>query len=261
MSEPRPERILEKAHYLRDVDIFRDLEHAEVEELGKRAPMQRVPAGTVFFSPEQAAEVLFILKEGRVRLYHLSPDGKALTTAVLEQGTIFGEMAMLGQRLHQSYAEALSPCLLCLMSREDVKGMLLSDPRIAARIAEILGQRLISAEQRLSDFAFKNLPERLASLLLQLAQPPKARLFRPAGGPLEVRYTHEALAEMAGTYRETATKILNEFRAYGLITLQRGCVVLLDEAGLRAVSERSADGSASAGPALLPEPPPEERTS
>lgn len=149
-------------------------------------------------------------------------------------------MALLGQRLHQSYAEALSPCLLCLMSREDVKGMLLSDPRIAARIAEILGQRLISAEQRLSDFAFKSLPERLASLLLQLARPPKARLFRPAPTAPEVRYTHEALAEMAGTYRETATKILNEFQSYGLIELKRGCVILRDEGGLRALSERGA---------------------
>ncbi len=248
MSDPRPEILPDKLSYLRDTDIFRDLEHAEVEALGKRAPMQRVPAGTVFFSPEQAAEVLFILKEGQVRLYHLSPDGKALTIAVLEPGTIFGEMAMLGQRLHQSYAEAMRPCLLCLMSREDVKSMLLSDPRVATRIAEILGQRLISAEQRLSDFAFKNLPERLASLLLQMGRPPKARLFRAASGPPEVRFTHEALAEMVGTYRETATKILNEFRAQGLIELKRGCVMLIDEPGLRALSER-VDGATTATPA------------
>ncbi|RRR67773.1 MAG: Crp/Fnr family transcriptional regulator [Candidatus Viridilinea halotolerans] len=238
MSATHPENLPDKLRYLRDTDIFRDLDHAEVEALGKRAPMQRMPAGTVFFSPEQAAEVLFILKEGHVRLYHLSPEGKALTTAVLEPGTIFGEMAMLGQRLHQSYAEAISPCLLCLMSREDVKGMLLSDPRIATRIAEILGQRLLSAEQRLSDFAFKNMPQRLASLLLQMARPPKPRLFRPASGPSEVRFTHEALADMLGTYRETATKILNEFRNQGMIDLKRGCVVLLDEPGLRALSEQ-----------------------
>lgn len=238
MSSPQREATPDKLTYLRDVDIFRDLDHAEVEVLGKRAPMQRVPAGTVFFSPEQTPEVLFILKEGRVRLYHLSPEGKALTTAVLEAGTIFGEMALLGQQLHQSYAESLSPCLLCLMSREDVKSILLGDPRIAVRIAEILGRRLISAEQRLSDFAFKNLPERLAGLLLQHARPPRARLFRPASGPPEVRFTHEVLAEMAGTYRETATRILNEFRAMGLIELRRGCVLLVDEPGLRALSER-----------------------
>jgi CRP/FNR family cyclic AMP-dependent transcriptional regulator len=244
MHEREPAIRPDKLSYLRDVDIFCDLDHTEVEALGARAPMQRVPTGTVFFSPEQAAEVLFILKEGQVRLYHLSPDGKALTTAVLEPGTIFGEMAILGQRLHQSYAEALSPCLLCLMSREDVTRMLLSDPRIATRIAETLGRRLISAEQRLSDFAFKNLPERLASLLLQLARPPKLRLFRP-GGPPEVRFTHEALAEMAGTYRETATKILNEFRAQGLIELRRGCVALIDEPGLRALSGHGGGGAES----------------
>ncbi|HMO58983.1 MAG TPA: Crp/Fnr family transcriptional regulator [Roseiflexaceae bacterium] len=226
----------DKVHYLRDIDIFRDLDQREVELLGERTPMQRVPTGTVFFSPEQAAEVLFILKEGQVRLYHLSLDGKALTTAILEPGTIFGEMALLGQRLHQSYAEALSPCLLCLMSREDVKRMLLSDPRIATRIAEILGQRLISAEQRLSDFAFKNLPQRMASLLLQMARPPRSRRFRPTGSFPEVHFTHEALAEMIGTYRETATKILNEFRAQGLIQLRRGCVVIIDSSRLQTLS-------------------------
>jgi CRP/FNR family cyclic AMP-dependent transcriptional regulator len=236
MSDKQPEGLPNKVSYLRDVDILRDLDPAEVAEMGKRAPMQRVAAGTVFYSPEQAAEVLFMLKEGQVRLYQLSADGKALTTAVLEAGTFFGEMALLGQQLHQSYAEALSPCLICLMSREDVKTLLLGDPRIAARIAETLGQRLISAERRLSDFAFKNLPQRLAGLLLQLARPPKGRLFRP-GGPPEVRFTHEALAEMAGTYRETATKILNEFRTQGLIDLKRGRVVILDAAGLRALSE------------------------
>ncbi len=226
----------DKSAYLREVDILRDLEPAEIEQLGKRAPMQRVAVGTIFYSPEQAAEVLFILKEGRVRLYHLSEDGKALTTAILDAGTIFGEMALLGQALHQSYAEADTPCLLCLMSKEDVKSILLSDPRVATRIAEILGQRLFSAEQRLSDFAFKSIPQRLASLLIQLARPPRGRLFRGDAAP-EVDYTHEALAAMVGAYRETITKTLNELRAAGLIELKRSRVIIRDAAGLRAFSQ------------------------
>jgi CRP-like cAMP-binding protein len=144
-------------------------------------------------------------------------------------------MDLLGQRLHQRYADAFSPCVLCLMSREDVKTILLSDPRIAARIAEILGQRLITAEQRLTDVTFKSLPQRVASLLLQLAQPPKARLFRP-GSLHEVPYTHEALAEMTGAYRETITKILNGLRAHDVIERKRGRIVIRDLDGLRALS-------------------------
>lgn len=226
----------EKFRYLRMVDIFQDLDHQEIETIGKRAPMQRVPAGTVFFSPDQTAEVLFLLKEGQVRLYHLSADGKALTTAILEAGTIFGEMSILGQRLYQSYAAALSPCLLCLMSREDVKTLLLSDPRIATRIVEILGQRLIEVERRLSDFAFKNLPQRLASVLLERAVPSKGRLFRSSSAVREVRLTHEALADMVGASRETVTKVLGEFRAQGIIDLKRGCVIIMREEALQKLS-------------------------
>jgi CRP/FNR family transcriptional regulator, cyclic AMP receptor protein len=90
---------------------------------------------------------LFILKEGRVRLYTISPEGRELTIATLEEGAVFGEMTLLGQEMHRNFAQAESPCLLYLMSREDVKTLLLGDPRIAARITEMLGQRLMTAER------------------------------------------------------------------------------------------------------------------
>ena len=226
-----------KQGYLKDVDIFQDLSPDEVAALGKRAPMQTVDAGTIFYSPEDASEVLFILKEGRVRIYRLSPDGKALTTAIIAAGTIFGEMAILGQGMHDSYAEALTPCVLCLMSRDDVKRLLLGDPRIALRLTETMGRRLLEAERRLSDFAFKSLPQRIATLLVTLAERETPRLaLRVLGaGRLEVPYTHEQLAEMAGTHRETATKVLNELREQGLIELKRGKVVLRDLGALRAL--------------------------
>lgn len=197
---------LDKQGYLAEVDIFQDLSPAEVEAMGKRAPMTTVPAGTVFYSPEERSEVLFILKKGQVRLYRLSADGKAFTTALVEAGTIFGEMAILGQGMHDSYAEALLPCVLCLMSRHDVKTLLLGDPRIALRITETMGRRLLEAERRLSDFAFKSLPQRVATLLVTLAERESPRLFR-ASRPA-VAYTHEQLADMVGTHRETPRHII-----------------------------------------------------
>ncbi len=233
MSEALPDKIT----HLRTIDIFADLTKAEIEQVGKRTAMQRVRPGTVFYSSEQTAEVLFILKEGRVRLYHLSPEGKELTTAILEAGTIFGEMAMLGQRLHESYAEALTPCLLCLMSREDVKASLLSDPRIAARIAEMLGNRLIETQRRLSDFAFKSIPQRLASVLLQHARPVRPKLIGGGEVELEVPFTHEAMGALVGTHRETITKVLNEFRTAGWIELKRGRVLILDSQQLVAIND------------------------
>ena len=232
------QRELDKQGYLRDIDIFQDLSPDEVETLGHRAPMQTVEAGTVFYSPEDASEVLFILKVGRVRIYRLSADGKALTTAMIDAGTIFGEMAILGQGMHDSYAEALTSCVLCLMSRDDVKRLLLGDQRIALRITETMGRRLLEAERRLSDFAFKSLPERIATILMTLAErePSRFSIWPGRASRPELRFTHEQLAEMVGTHRETATKVLNDWREQGLIELKRGKVVLIDLEALRRLS-------------------------
>jgi CRP-like cAMP-binding protein len=191
---------------LAEVDIFRDLSPSEMDAITARAPTQAVDAGTVFYSPDQRTEVLFILKQGRVRVFRLSVAGKALTTAIVTPGTIFGEMAIIGQRMHDNYAEALEACVICLMSREDVRQMLLSDPRIAARIAETLSNRLVEMEQRLSDVVFKAVPQRIASTLLALGRADQGRRRWPFGSTLcEVRLTHEQLAELVGTSRETTT--------------------------------------------------------
>lgn len=224
----------EKHRFLRAVDIFQDLTHGEVEEIGTRAPMKEVPAGRLIYSPLQDLEVLFILKQGRVRLYQITPEGRLLTIAILEAGTIFGEMALVGQALNRNYAEALDPCLLCLMSREDVTRTLLSDPRIAVRIAETLGKRLLAAEARQLELAYKNAPARLAGQLLRMAEAPAAGRQRAAAP--QACCTHEALAALVGIHRETATKILNVFRQEGLVELKRGRIILLDPAGLARLS-------------------------
>ncbi|HUF39541.1 MAG TPA: Crp/Fnr family transcriptional regulator [Anaerolineales bacterium] len=219
----------DKYQYLSSVDIFCDLAHQEIEKIGQRTAMRQVPAGTTIYTPEQTQEVLFILKKGRVRLYQLSPFGRRLTIGTLEEGTIFGQMALLGQVLQQKFAEAITPCLLCVMSREDVKSVLLSDPRIAVRITEIMGKRLIEAEERLLEFAFMHAPARIAAQLLRMAEPRRGWLGK--GQPV-LNCTHSELAELVGMHRETVTKVLNEFRDKNLVKLGRGKVVLTDLAGL-----------------------------
>lgn len=225
-------RTPDKVQYLRSIDIFSDLAHQEIEEIGQRTAMRQVPAGTTIYSPEETQEVLFILKKGRVRLYQLFPDGRKLTIGTLEEGTIFGQMVLLGQVFQQKFAEAISPCLLCVMSREDVKSVLLSDPRIAVRIAEIMGKRLIEAEKRLVEFAFMHAPARIAAQLLRMAEP-RRRWLGKAQPVLDC--THAELAELVGVHRETVTKVLNDFREKNLVKLGRGKVVLTDLAGLEQI--------------------------
>ena len=89
-----------------EVEIFADLTHAEMAAIAAAAPMWSYSAGDLLYSPHQPVEALFILKKGRVRIFRISPDGRALTTALITPGTIFGDMILLGQQMHDNFAEA-----------------------------------------------------------------------------------------------------------------------------------------------------------
>jgi CRP/FNR family cyclic AMP-dependent transcriptional regulator len=217
----------EKINYLRMVDVFQGLSKAEMEEMDRTTTMSTCRRGKIFYRPEDASEVLFILKKGRVQLYRLSPDGKKLTVATLGPGTIFGEMGIIGQGMHSKFAEAVEDCLLCVMSRHDVERLLLSKPAVALRFMKVMADRLNQAEAQLEDMAFKTIPARLAALLLHL---------RAEAGDHIHGYTHQDLAEAIGTYRETATQTLNDFKGKQLIDIGRKQIDILDPVGLEQIA-------------------------
>lgn len=219
----------EKLRYLSELTVFQDLSPREMQELNRIITMSTVPRGRVFYRPEEPGEVLFILKEGRVQLYRISPEGKKLVITTLGPHTLFGEMALLGTKMHNTFAEAIDDCLICVMSRTDLERLILSKPQVALRILEVTGKRLREAEERLENMAFKGIPARLASLLLRLAE---------EQGNNEISgLTHQDLAESVGTYRETATQVLNDLKAQGLIEIGRKRIKVLDTPRLMEIAE------------------------
>jgi CRP/FNR family transcriptional regulator, cyclic AMP receptor protein len=221
-----------KLAYLSMIEIFQDLSQSEMNHLEEVTAMVTTPKGRVFYNPYEAAEVLFILKRGEVEISRISPEGKKLVVSRLGAGSIFGEMGVLGQRMQETYAEALTECLICVMSRGDVEHLLLKDPRIAMRLAQSLGNRLAEAEARLEEMAFKSVPARLAGLILRLAEDSDWRGRRVVTG-----LTHQQLAELVGSYRETVTLTLNQFRNEGIIDIGRRRIVILDEVKLDAIAQ------------------------
>lgn len=225
-SDIRAKRI-----YLSMVEIFQDLAPSEIDHLERITAMVTTERGRVFYNPSEPAEVLFILKRGEVAVSRLSPDGKKLIVATFGAGAVFGEMAIVGQRMHESYAEALTDCLICIMSRRDVEDLLLGDPRIAVRLVHALGRRLSDAEARIEEMAFRGVSARLAAMLLRLASDKDWRGRRAVIG-----LTHQQLAELIGTYRETVTLTLNQFKAEGLVEVGRRRIVLLDPVRLEHIA-------------------------
>ena len=218
----------DKIHHLTTMELFQDLSERDQEELDRITTMTTVRKGKIFYRPEDEGEVMFILKKGTVQLYRISPEGKKLIIYTIGDGTLFGEMSLLGQRMHNTFAEAITDCTICVMSRNDLERMVLTRPQVGLRILEITGNRLRETEEQLEALAFKSIPARLAALLL-----------RRAGDGTEVAgLAHQDLAEMIGTYRETTTQTLNDMKSEGILEIGRRRITILDKEALAAIARK-----------------------
>lgn len=206
-----------KIGYLSVMDLFRDLTMEEMKEVDRATVMFTAAAGRTIFIPGETKEVLFLLKKGAVQIYKMSSEGRKLVITKVSPMSFFGEMGCIGQGMYNTYAETSEESLICTMSRADVERLLLSKPKIALRILEVMGRRMMQAEQQLEEVAFKGMIPRLASLLL-----------REAEGDEVKGLTHQDIAERLGAYRETTTNALNELKKAGIIALSRKRVVIKD---------------------------------
>lgn len=217
-----------KVTYLSAIDIFRDLEAADLDWLAAHTTMVTAPRGQLVYLPGETSEALFLLKAGRIRIYRLSADGKKLVLSTLEPDTFFGDMPLAGQQMHGAFAEAVEDSTICVLGRADLESLIQLRPRVAIRLLEVTGQRLLEAEAAIEAFAFKSVPTRLATILLRLAA---------LEGQELIGHTHQDLAEMAGTYRETATQVLDDFRRRGLVELGRKQIRVLDRRRLQELAD------------------------
>jgi CRP-like cAMP-binding protein len=126
--------------------------------------------------------------------------------------------------MNGAFAEASEDSTICVMSRADVERIIRDHPEVGLRLLEGMATRLIDAEERLADVAYKSVPARIATTLIRLAGPDNN----------VVKLSHQDIADMVGTYRETTTRILNEMRGEGMIDLKRMQISVVDAERLSA---------------------------
>ncbi len=201
------------------------------DQLERRGITRRFIKGGIIYAPEETATELFVLREGRVALNLLSGDGRTLTVRVVKPGEVFGHAALLSDGAYDTFAQALRPTTVAAIRRNELEELMIDRPALALGLMEDLGRHSQALSRRLGSVAFKSVPARLASILLELAQP-SGREPTVTG-----RWTHQELADMINAYRETVTKVLNQFRTARLIEMDRQGVTLLNVAGLQELAQ------------------------
>lgn len=228
----REEAVVPLTTYLQRVAVFQDLTHEEVEQLGKSFAMRECIRGTVFFTPEDASERLFILKRGQVELYRLTRGGQRLVIRRIGPGTIFGEMGLLGQTMQGCFAEALENSLVCTATREDVLLFFREHPDVGLRMLEAVGTRLQLLETRLEQTAYSPVKVRLANFLLANADPETATLKG---------FSHAEIGDTIGALRQTVTETLNGLEAEGTLAVGYKQVRILNRQGLETMAASEGD--------------------
>lgn len=221
----------ERIRLLSLVDILEPLTGEEIENLNGQLPDRRLQMGEIFFGPQDRSERLFLLQSGRVRIFRTTPDGREFTLAVVEAGTVFGEMALTGQRLEGAYAQALAPSQVSTMLRADLERLILEKPEVGLRIMQLLSERLRRQETRLEDVSTKDVKARLASIIVLMVESEGVR--SDTGYRIPAHYTHERLGTMIGANRTAVTRAFGLLQDEGVVQLRRRLIYVTDLEGLR----------------------------
>lgn len=209
---------------LRKIDLFADLTDREVDTVLERMHDRRVSRGSVVFHQHDRGGGLYLILEGSVKISRTGRDGREVTVAVLREGNFFGEMSLLDGQPRSATATALQAARLLALDREQFRQHVLAQPRIVAKLLLELSKRLRAADQAIENLALGSVYDRLFHLLGHLG---RRTPLRESLGFIERAPTHQELAEMVGSSRETVTRTLAQMEKAGVLETRRRSITLL----------------------------------
>jgi CRP/FNR family transcriptional regulator/CRP/FNR family cyclic AMP-dependent transcriptional regulator len=198
-----------EALYFKQVPLFAGLSEADIRELMTVARRRTFRSGEVIFHRDDPGQVLYIIKEGKVKISLISPDGQEISLVVFGKGECFGEFAILDGLPRSADAVTLERAECYTLQRSDFHKAIMKNPQIAIQVMEALTRRLRTTDDMVEDLIFLDVYGRVAKKLLELADMHGTKL--DDGIRIEVRLTQQELASMVGASRESVNKVLGYF--------------------------------------------------
>ena len=218
-------RSSQKLSQLRSSEIFESFNPMEMARLMGIVEELELPRHHVIFAPGMPSEAVFFIEKGRVRLTRLSPDGRTVILALLGPGDLIGEAAWESAE-HDTYGETLEDTKLFQISKDSFENLIRQNPEFGLRLIQVIGFRLKQAQARIEDLVFRQVPSRVARLLVSLAE--HHGKVTPHGIRVEFPLTHQEIADMVGSSRVTVTQVLNRFRTSHWIGIESKRVTIHD---------------------------------
>ena len=205
-----------------------------LEEMGIATANRTYRPGDAVYREGEYGDALYVLVSGVMKLFRPYSGSKEATLRLLTSWDIFGHLAFAGEARQRAYAEAVTECVVTKVPKIFVERAVRQEPRVAFKIMTLLELRLVQYEELVKCLLPRETEVRLANLLPLLAQ--KFGDRRDGVVTIDLRLTHQDLAAMVASTRESVTKVLNEMRGRDLIEVEAGRITLKDWRALAALS-------------------------
>jgi CRP-like cAMP-binding protein len=217
----------DKLSLLRQLNLFEHMSEPELQQISKELTMRHCRARETVY--EGAPDRVYLLKAGRVRLHHLSPEGEDVTTALLEPGQLFGLSALFGGRNEDLRAVALEDAYVCEAGGQDFLSILSKHPLLLAKVMMAMAKQIFRLERTIEGLAREPVDTRLARLLVDML----GAAEKSADGQLLPAFSREEMAKLAITTRESVSRTLAAWSRQGIVELRGRRIFVPDPKRLR----------------------------
>ena len=223
---------------LRADRVFCDLPPAALQNFENIKFATAYPQGAVLFVEGQMPRGIFVICKGSVKLSINSPSGRTMIVKLAEPGEVLGMSATISGKPYEVTAETIDPCQINFVKREDFLRFLKDDVEACFKVAEQLGEKYHNACKEVRSFGLSHsAAEKLASLLLEWsAKNGEAAKPEPR---LKIRLTHEEIAQMIGTSRETVTRLFADLKKRQIVQSKGSTLVIRNTTALRDIAEHN----------------------
>jgi CRP/FNR family transcriptional regulator len=216
---------------VREEHLFCDLPPAAVQKLNEIRSTAVYPKSAMLFIEGQQPRGVFVLCAGKAKLSTSSPEGKTIITKISEAGDVLGLNATISNRPYEVTAEMIEPGQANFITRGALLHFMREYGEVAVRVAEQLSRNYYTAYEEIRTLGLTSSPaEKLAKLLLGWS-----KTSNGSAQPVKLTLTHEEIAEMMGTSRETVSRLFSEFRKRQLVELKGATLLILNQGGLEKI--------------------------
>ncbi|TWT51151.1 Global nitrogen regulator [Rubripirellula amarantea] len=211
---------------LKKCDLFGALLPEQIENLAKQSRSHSFRTGESIYQPREIADSVFVLSKGLVKLCHFTSDGKQSILALVEPRELFAERAIFEDQTRDEYVEVMEPSKLVEIPAQEIRQLMTQRNEFAIEVAALLASRRNCIERRLKYLLFSSNHDRLVHLLLDLAE--QFGIATDEGICLRIKLSHQELANLIGSTRETITIVLGQLKSEGAVSGGRRRIVLTD---------------------------------